>query len=75
MALLHSKHKSIKIAVSLRFEEALLNEIKAYQEWANIDKINDFFEQSAKFILEKDKDWVKKGFQSKAEIKDVHFLE
>ena len=64
MALLYSKPKSNKIAVYLRVEENLLNEIKAYQEWASIDKINDFFEQSARFILEKDKDWVKKEFQN-----------
>lgn len=60
MALLHSKPKSNKIAISLRFEESLLKEIKAYQEWAGIDKVNDFFEQAACFILEKDKAWQKK---------------
>jgi hypothetical protein len=67
MALLNSKPKSNKIAVSLRFEEVLLKEIKAYQEWAGIDKLNDFFEQSARFILEKDKDWIKKESQNKTE--------
>lgn len=51
MALLRSKLKSNKVAVSLRLEESLLKEINAYQEWAGIDKINDFFEQSARFIL------------------------
>lgn len=67
MALLHSKSKSNKISVSLRFEESLLKEIKAYQEWATIDKLNDFFEQSARFILEKDKDWQKKLDQTQGE--------
>lgn len=65
MALLHSKPKSNKIAVSLRFEENLLNEIKTYQEWAGIDKLNDFLEQSARFILEKDKDWIKNESKNK----------
>lgn len=59
MALLRSKPKSSKVAVSLRFEASLLKEVKAYQEWANIDKLNDFFEQAVRYILEKDKEWQK----------------
>ena len=66
MALLNSKPKSNKIAVSLRFEEVLLKEIKAYQEWAGINKLNDFFDQSARFILEKDKDWIKREVQNES---------
>ena len=33
MALLNAKQKSKKIAVSLRFDEVLIAEIKAYNEW------------------------------------------
>lgn len=75
MALLNTKYKSKKISVSLRFEENLLAEIKAYQQWAGIDRLNDFFEESARYILEKDKDWVKKELTTKAEIKIAHLTE
>lgn len=60
MALLSAKPKSKKISISFRFDEVLIAEIKAYQAWAAIDRLDDFFEQAVRFVLEKDKDWQKK---------------
>jgi len=39
--------------------ESLLNEIKAYCEWANIHKPTDFFIQAIDYILKNDKEWRK----------------
>jgi hypothetical protein len=61
MALLMAKPKSKKIPLSLRFSNALISEIKAYNEFVGIDRLDDFFEQAALYILEKDKDWQKKS--------------
>jgi hypothetical protein len=63
MALLTPQQKSKKVPISLRFDESLLTEIKSYNEWVGIGRIDHFFEQAARFILEKDKDWQKKAEQ------------
>ena len=61
MALLTPQQKSKKIPISLRFDESLLMQIKSYNEWIGIERIDHFFEQAARFVLEKDKDWQKKA--------------
>jgi hypothetical protein len=63
MALLTPQQKSKKIPISLRFDESLLTQIKSYNEWVGIERIDHFFEQAARFVLEKDKDWQKKAEQ------------
>lgn len=63
MALLTPQSKSKKIPISLRFDESLLTAIKSYNEWVGIERIDHFFEQAARFVLEKDKDWQKKAEQ------------
>ena len=68
MALLNAKQKSKKVPFSLRLDDALVSEIKAYNAWVGIDRLEDFFEQAARFILEKDKNWQKKAGQSSTEI-------
>lgn len=67
MALLIAKQKSKKMPISLRFDGALISEIKAYSEWVGIERLEDFFEQAAHYILEKDKDWQKKAGQTSLE--------
>jgi hypothetical protein len=67
MALLVAKQKSKKMPISLRFDAALVSEIKAYSEWIGIERLEDFFEQAARYILEKDKDWQKKAGQGSPE--------
>ena len=59
MALLTAKQKLKKVPLSLRLDEGLLSEIKAYSEWIGIERLEDFFGQAARYILEKDKDWQK----------------
>lgn len=46
MALLNAKPKTKRVPISLRVDEALLAEIKAYNEWAAIGRVDDFFEQA-----------------------------
>lgn len=63
MALLTAKQKSKKVTLPLRLDEGLISEIKAYNEWIGIERLEDFFDQAARYILEKDKDWQKKSEQ------------
>jgi hypothetical protein len=35
----------------------LIDEVSAYCKWLGIARLQDFFEQSAEFILKNDKDW------------------
>lgn len=67
MALLSAKQKLKRVAVSLRFDDQLITEIKAYSEWIGIDRLDDFFNQAARYILERDKDWLKKYSNNKTE--------
>jgi hypothetical protein len=67
MALLTAKKKSKKVPLSLRFSDTLISEIKAYNEFVGIDRLDDFFEQAALYILEKDRDWQKKADQIQGE--------
>ena len=60
MAILTAKPKSKKLPLSLRFSHTLISEIKAYNEWVGIERLEDFFEQAARYVLEKDRDWQKK---------------
>ena len=68
MALLTPQQKYKKIPISLRFDESLLTEIKSYNEWVGIERLEHFFEQAARYILEKDKDWQKKAGQFSSEF-------
>lgn len=60
MALLSAKPKSKRVPISLRFDDRLILDIKAYSAWAGIDRLDDFLEQAARYVLEKDKDWQRK---------------
>ena len=64
MALLSAKPRSKRIRISLRLDDMLLTEIKAYQTWAGMGRLDDFFEEASRYVLEKDKDWQKKAEQS-----------
>ncbi len=68
MALLSAKPKSKKVPISLRFDDRLISDIKAYNAWAGIDRLDDFLEQAARFVLEKDKDWQKKSAENQEGI-------
>ncbi len=64
MSLLIPQLKSKKITLSLRLDESLLTAIKSYNEWVGIERVDDFFEQAARYILDKDKDWQKKSAET-----------
>jgi hypothetical protein len=67
MALLTPQQKPKKVPISLRFDESLLVAIRSYNEWVGIERIENFFEQAAGYIFEKDKDWQKKAGQLPSE--------
>jgi hypothetical protein len=69
MSLLTAQPKSKKITLSLRLDEELLIKVKSYNEWVGIDRVDDFFNQAARYVLEKDKDWKKRMGQSFVENK------
>jgi hypothetical protein len=68
MPLLDPKKRSKRVAVSLRFEENLMQEISAYCSWLGITRLQDFFDQAADYILKNDKDWKQEKSSSKAAI-------
>jgi hypothetical protein len=60
MSLLTAHPKSKKVTLSLRLDEELLIKVKSYNEWVGIDRVDDFFDQAARYILQKDREWQKK---------------
>lgn len=57
MALIKPKIKQNKVQARISLNESLMSEIKAYCDWAGIEKIDDFIEQSIEFVFSKDKEW------------------
>ena len=57
MALLQPTKQIQKQQLRIYTDKALIEEINQYCQWANLKKVDDFFEQAAEYILRKDKDW------------------
>jgi len=57
MALINPQKNGIKEKIKIEIDEGLYNEIKDYCQWASVDDLDYFFEQSAKYILSKDKEY------------------
>lgn len=57
MALLAPKKITEQTKIKLEVENDLFDKINDYCAWVGISNINDFFTQSAQFILDSDKDW------------------
>ena len=57
MSLLKATTKTNKRSIRLTMPEELLAEVEKYCNWAAIQKVEDFFEQAAQYILVKDKAW------------------
>lgn len=67
MPLLNSTQlKSNRISVTISLNENLLNEVKAYCEWAGIERTGEFFIQAVDYILKNDKEWRKVSTQQAA---------
>lgn len=57
MPIIKSKQKQEKAQVRISIESEILNTIKQYCDWAGVKKQDEFFEEAAKYLLSKDKDW------------------
>ena len=57
MALLQPKQKKLKAQVRLNMDATVWEKAKAYCEWANFAKKEDFLEQAIEYVLNKDRDW------------------
>jgi hypothetical protein len=58
MALIKKPEKaSNKQQVRVRMEEAIIKEIEAYCQWAELPSIDYFLEQVSLMALNKDKEW------------------
>ncbi len=65
MALLIStRQKSKRLTLTVSIHESLLSEIKAYCQWAGIQRPGEFIIQSVDYILKNDKEWRKVSQQS-----------
>lgn len=59
MALITAKKKIINKKLNLEIDQEIFLEINKYCEWVGISNIDHFFEEAAKLVLLKDKDWKK----------------
>ena len=59
MPIIKAKTKVEKEQLRVSIDSKLIANVREYCDWANVQKIDDFFEQAASFILAKDKEWVK----------------
>ncbi len=59
MALFNPQNSSKRTQISIRLPEHLLDEIGNYCQWIRIAKLQDFFEQTAEYILDHGQDWKK----------------
>jgi len=75
MPLLSSTHqKSKRVLLTISMNESLLNEIKAYCEWANIHKPTDFFIQAIDYILKMIRNGASCGQVSQQNTKSFHMM-
>ena len=65
MALISPKKTTEITKVKLEISNTTFTEIQDYCSWAGVADMNHFFEEAAKFILIKDKDW--KNYQAEVE--------
>jgi len=57
MPIVKVKQKQDKTQVRINIENKIFETIKKYCDWAGVNKHDDFFEEAAKYLLSKDKDW------------------
>ncbi len=57
MPIVKAKQKQDKTQIRINIETKIFESIKEYCDWANVHKHDDFFEEAAKYLLTKDKDW------------------
>jgi hypothetical protein len=58
MPLLKVKYKEEDKQIRIRLKPSVMNEIESYCKWVGLKDISAFLEQSAAYILKKDKGWI-----------------
>lgn len=58
MPIIKSKSKKEKEQIRISIDKAIIEKIRQYCEWADVQKPDEFFQQAAEFILSKDKEWL-----------------
>lgn len=58
MPIIKSKEKTEKEQIRISIEKSIAEKIRQYCEWAEVKKVDEFFEQAADFVLSKDKEWI-----------------
>jgi hypothetical protein len=58
MPLLKSETKEDETQIRIRLKPSLVKEIESYCEWAGLKDISVFLDQSAAYILKRDKEWL-----------------
>ena len=59
MPLLKPSAKPVKEQVRIYIESDVVQQMRDYCQWAGLGKIDEFIEQAALLVLEKDKEWQK----------------
>jgi hypothetical protein len=57
MPIIKSKQKQERAQIRISIESEILDVIKQYCDWAGVKKQDEFFEEAAKYLLSKDRDW------------------
>lgn len=57
MPLIKPRERIKKEKINLNLNQKLLQESREYCAWAGIENVDEFLEQAAAFVLEKDLDW------------------
>ncbi|AXA32983.1 hypothetical protein [Francisella adeliensis] len=55
----HEKKKENKVSLHSEISESVNNELQEYLSWADIKDLDQFFEETCKYIFENDRDWKK----------------
>ena len=58
MAIIKATQKQEKEQIRISIDKEVFDTIKKYCDWANVKKMDEFFEQAAAFVFSKDKDWL-----------------
>lgn len=66
MALLKPSEKNQREQLRLTMSKSILDEIRAYCDWAGIHKIDEFMEQASEFVLKRDRAWLTSNIDKSA---------
>lgn len=58
MPIIRSNGVQEKEVCRFRLDVSTMDKVRQYCEWAGVNKVDEFFQQAAEYILSKDRDWV-----------------